>query len=477
MSPCSKSISHQESTTLLSLPVDLQILIIPYLDFTSLISLAQTNHFFRDLINPQRQHFVGRLLEIECLPNNGGEVTLDLLKDFPTTVRYACTRCLKILPHTKFDNHALLRLRFRKPPPESRAGKQLCSWTSGDAKAQGLKRQADLKNNTFENWMSREHPLIFSPTPELRESYKIGTCRHRRTCNECKFQTGFWARNININLGWGHRNDNQDVGTASMPIIKSRQVYTYHDPSQRFFPGLFPYTGEFPARLRSYRVHHIDREAWCLYSTRCPGCERWQEFAAFRQPRMPKSRPQDAPRWNISWNSNIEAWRCNSCVAAAYGEQELGKQLVAFWKTLAEAQVRLLDYRLENGWRQFGYLENTNKEFSWTRVYRRARVESQLLREVPSPLEIMKMSVEARREIYGIWKQFLQEQGEWGSGDSIKNLWFKNPWFKHWSYGYEAMEKRAEFLKACTDRVEADPGILVEYALRGAGYEAMQMSY
>ncbi|TVY47434.1 hypothetical protein LOCC1_G003054 [Lachnellula occidentalis] len=474
MSPSPKSISHQQLATLLSLPVDLHVLIIPFLDFTCLISLAQTSQFFRNLINPQRHHFVGRLLEIECLPYNGGEVILDLQKIFPTTVRYACTSCLKILPHTKFDNHALLRLRFRKPPPESRAGKQLCSWTSGDAKAQGLKRQADLKNDTFENWMLREHPLIFSPTPELRESYSIGTCRHRRTCNECKFQSGFWARNLDLARGWRVRSNNQNVGSANVPIIKSRQVYTYHDASQRFFPGLFPYTGEYPARRRVYREHLVDLEPWCLYSARCLGCERWQEFAAFRQPRLHKSRPQDAPAWDVQgWEFKIEELRCNTCVAAASGEQELGRQLVALWKTLADSEVNFIDYCLEDGWRSIHYLEQENKNFSWARTYRRARIESQLLREVPQPKDIGKMSVEARREIYGIWKQYLQEQGEeMGLGKLISN-----PWFKYWSYGYEAMEKRAEFLRACTDKVEADPGILVEYALRGEGYEAMRLSY
>ncbi|TVY42700.1 hypothetical protein LSUB1_G002903 [Lachnellula subtilissima] len=453
---------------------DIQILIIPYLDFTSLISLAQTTQLFRDLINPQRRHFVGRLLEIECLPQNGGEVTLDLLKVFPPTVRYACTRCLKILPHTKFDNHALLRLRFRKPPPKSRAGKQLCSWTSGYAKAQGLKRQGDLANDTFEKWMAREHPLVFAPTPELKEEYNIGICRHRRTCNECKFQSGFWAQNFDLTRGWRRRNGNrnQNVGTA-VPVIKSRQVYTYHDASERFFPGLFPYTGDFPARRRIYRDYLIDRLPWCLYTMRCPGCERWQEFAAFRQPRMPKSRPRDAPVWDVQdWDVKVEEWRCNGCVAAADGEQELGRQLVELWKTLAGWEVKWIDYCLVDGWRHIGYLEHEDKDFSWTLVYRRARVESQLLREVPNVQEIAKMSGEVRREIYGIWKQYLQKHGEWPEGDLITT-----PWFKYWSYGYEAMEKRAEFLRACTDRVEADPGILVEYALRGEGYEAMVMSY
>jgi hypothetical protein len=463
--------AHPAPTTmlsLLSLPFDLQILIIPLLDFTSLISLSQTNHHFQHLINPQRQHFIGRLLEIECLPEHGGEIILNPHKVFPPTVRYVCTHCLKVLPHTRFDNHSLLRLRYRKPPPGSRAAGQLCGWTGGDAKAQGLKRQAELKNDTFENWMLEEHPDLFSPTQELKDSFKIGTSRHKRTCNECKFHTGFWARNLNI-LGWGVRNANQNVGTASVPVIKSRQLYTYHDSSERFFPGLFPYADQFPEHRRIYREYHMSFVPWCLYSIRCPGCERWQELAAFRQKRGYKSTPRDASQWNLAgWEGpKFEEWRCNSCVAALSGEEELGKQLLAFWKSFADPGAAYLDYKLQGGWYYVDCLES-DKAFSWEEIYKRARVDSQLLRTIPGPLDIAKMDAAGRKEHFGIWKRYFEEKGQ-----PVHGSLADNPWFRQWTKGYEIMEKRADFLRACTEKVEANPGILVEYALRRDGYKLM----
>jgi hypothetical protein len=48
-----------------------------------------------------------------------------------------------------------------------------------------------------------------------------------------------------------------------------------------------------------------------------------------------------------------------------------------------------------------------------------------------------------------------------------------NPWLRRWCEEYEIMEKRIEFFKDCTKKVEVDPGILVEYALRGDSYVEM----
>jgi hypothetical protein len=187
------------------------------------------------------------------------------------TVLYACTHCLKLIPHTSFDNHALLRLRFRKPPSESRAGQQLCDWTGGYAKAQGLKSQADLQNDTLSNWIW-QNSLSSIPESKLLELYKICTTRNRRTCNECKFVTGFWSRNAGIrsqSLTRNHRSSN--VGTANVPVITGRQRRC-HDSIERYFWGLFPISAdaEYPWRRKIYRGENGDW--WTLWYIRCPGC-------------------------------------------------------------------------------------------------------------------------------------------------------------------------------------------------------------
>lgn len=278
---------------MLSLPVDVQVLILPLLNFTTLISLSQTNRHFRQLIDPQKEHFIGRLLELECLPENGGEVI-----PFPYTInpRYTCAHCIKLLSHTKFDNHSLLRHRYRKPPLNTTA---TCNWTSGDAKARGLHRQAQIRAEKQSLIAQKEkekeipdHHFYF-PLPTLRPTQPpldvLGTSRHKRMCNSCRFATGFWAQNVGVR-DWGKRNANSNVGSATVPVIKNRKR-VYHDASERFFPGLFPYDGQYPSVRRVYRERDLGYAIWTLYSVRCPRCEVWREFAAFGRPAMHKACP------------------------------------------------------------------------------------------------------------------------------------------------------------------------------------------
>ncbi|CAI4211753.1 unnamed protein product [Parascedosporium putredinis] len=76
-----------------------------------------------------RRHFVERLLALEADPRHGGPPLSFRSRDNhldPGTsesgwdaMRWACTQCMRLRPHTAFGNHALLRLRYRKPRRES----------------------------------------------------------------------------------------------------------------------------------------------------------------------------------------------------------------------------------------------------------------------------------------------------------------------------------------------------------------------
>lgn len=311
---------------MLSLPIDIQILIIPLLTSTSLIPLSQTNQHFRQLISPTRKQFVNRLLEIECLPEYGQGVTTneqDKILVPSETASYACAHCFKLLPHTCFDNHALLRLRFQKPPPESRVSQKLCGWTSGDAKAQGLKRQADLRNDTLENWTSQHSYHTIPQKEKLIKLYKVGSTRDRRMCNECKFVTGFWSRNVGVETGWRGSHKNSNIGTAEVPVIKGRQRRC-HDSTERYFWGLFPLAAdtEYPLRWKIYREENCDW--WTLWWVRCPGCRTWKERAEFRKGSgyAVKATPADSDGWRLpGWDGpHFEDWRCNICLVASVGE-------------------------------------------------------------------------------------------------------------------------------------------------------------
>jgi hypothetical protein len=340
------------SYIMISLPIELQIQIIPLLTSTSLIALSQTNRHFRRLIDPQKRQFVNRLLELECFPEYGGEVTINEQAKIivpPGYVAYACTYCLKILSHTHFDNHSLLRLRFRKPPPESRVGQQLCGWSSGDAKAQGLKRQADLLSDSLMNWF--DSSAVPDPTStKWTQLYHIGANRNRRMCNECKFATGFWARNVGVTRrNWGVRSRCSNVGTATVPVVAGRQRRC-HDSTERYFPGLFPVGPEeqYPERWKIYRKANCDW--WTLWSIRCAGCGVWQERAAFRKGSAygVKATPADPDSWRPeNWDGpHFEDWRCNHCHMNAVGRKELIRELLEFWKRLVKFEVSMFHHAL-----------------------------------------------------------------------------------------------------------------------------------
>ena len=454
---------------MISLPIDIQVLILPFLTSTSLISLSQTNQHFRQLIDPQRKQFVNRLLELECLPEYGGEVTINEHAKIiiPSgTVSYACTHCLKIIPHTRFDNHALLRLRFRKPPPESRASQQLCGWVSGDAKAQGLKKQADLRNDTLRNWIWQNSSSGI-PESKLLEFYKIGTTRNRRICNECKFITGFWSRNAGIrSQSWRGKHRNSNIGTARVPVVKGRQRRC-HDSTERYFWSLFPIAAdaEYPWRWKIYREENCDW--WTLWSIRCPGCAMWQERAAFRKGcgYGVKATPADPDEWRQAcWDGpHFEEWRCNRCFATSVGNDELGRQLLAFWKRLVDFEISVFNQLLPVGWYAVGAIENaTEKKYSWAQIVKKDSVSSQLLRRIPTAEEVAKMDVEQRRHYYRILKRWLNNLDDPATvlGDLMDRHWFRR-----WLNEYEILEKRIEDLETYTKILEADPGKLVRFAL------------
>ncbi|CAG9947003.1 unnamed protein product [Clonostachys rosea f. rosea IK726] len=116
-----------------SLPLELQHLVIQSLDPIGLISLSQTGRFYRQLINPNRKEQVERLLALECLHEYGGDRPIlhpdsdkavagpDWHRDaWPEHHRWACAVCLRLLPHNHFDNHSLLRRRYRGQVPQKR---------------------------------------------------------------------------------------------------------------------------------------------------------------------------------------------------------------------------------------------------------------------------------------------------------------------------------------------------------------------
>ncbi|RYP19799.1 hypothetical protein DL765_003145 [Monosporascus sp. GIB2] len=121
-----------------TLPIEAQCAIFRLLDPVGLISASQTCKSFRGIITLERRHFVERLLALECLEEHGGPSAIFRARDNALqpnwndekweSMRWACTGCLRLLPHRHFDNHSLLRLGYRKPVAGSPAAVTPSSW-------------------------------------------------------------------------------------------------------------------------------------------------------------------------------------------------------------------------------------------------------------------------------------------------------------------------------------------------------------
>lgn len=126
-----------------TLPIEIQCLIFRLLDPIGLISISQASIHFRALINPQRIHFVERLMAIECRPleQNGGGISPMLHSIYDNisfqsfrrrperhTVKLGCSSCLRLLPFTSFDPHYAFEFCYRKPISGSPAADQPTSW-------------------------------------------------------------------------------------------------------------------------------------------------------------------------------------------------------------------------------------------------------------------------------------------------------------------------------------------------------------
>ncbi|CAI7617664.1 unnamed protein product [Penicillium bialowiezense] len=384
-----------------SFPVEVLSTIFGMLDPIGLISASQTNSRFRAVINPQRIHFVERLLQVECGPEGGGtpifrakdnDLRPNPASDEWENIRWACSNCLKLLPHEAFSNQHLLRLKFRKPLGGSPAATPLTSWepskrrgfalTQKKSKARKVAERKDrrarcrynlaVKNNwqpprdenrlrayqgsgmiAFRDVNLEEYLNVMSMEEERarldQEAFRVelvrcGFQRHQRKCNECRFQLHEISPHV------GRPDEGYEQGTLKIPIVTSRQ-YPYESALERFFPGVDEALkierplDEIPSRWDE-QVNRL----WTTYNIRCPSCELWQEMRDFRLGGLfnkwaPKMRAGSNLRnWdgNILTPESMDNLRCNYCYAIENGREKLCAILVHWLNCLLDQeQARL----------------------------------------------------------------------------------------------------------------------------------------
>ncbi|KAK3315740.1 hypothetical protein B0H66DRAFT_518337 [Apodospora peruviana] len=479
--------------SLSTLPTELLCLIISNLDPIALIALSQTSQSFRSFIKPERHHFVQRLLALELQPEHGGIVPLMRTVDNNLTPpmesdewrrnKYACAGCMKLLTHLMFDNHSILRLGLRKPPPGSEQADKLTDWEPVDDKVAAIQRahtREATKRERLQPWRRRFiralrqyargqggqmgiGPDAFTRTgEEVRrrqladiaeaEMYLCGISRHKRMCNECRMQRGDWARHTSSN-----------VGSATVPIVRSRAL-PFQDEFARWFPNLLddqvPPLAE-NERPRPFRVWNFDKRGIVAptYVMRCRGCAAWQEIAAFRVRRDWFSGGR-----SMVWEGNLVRCLCSHCFAKKHGQAKLAEALLNCVLTEAGNELRRIQYRLGHGWRIV--ISDFDAEVGRLRSWQAARNEilggHRLLLMSPmrgDTLANERDRKELQRRLYRLRRLLMDEVDQRARNEVLQS------WYRLWMEDYDLNQASFFRMLDIIAKIKENPQLLVDYAL------------
>ncbi|CAI6091638.1 unnamed protein product [Clonostachys chloroleuca] len=366
-------------TGLQSLPVEILRCVIRRVDPIGVMSLAQANSYLRRIIDPGKIELGERLLQLETIPEYGGALSSPGAGFRPQTatraaasvrdidlvgMRWACVGCMRLLSHIHFDNHSLLRLRFRKPIPGTPAHNPITSWDlpryPSLARPRGPisnKSRDDLtatdtsELNTDDNddgWEDLQEAArvlnISEDFQRKRELMRWGTKRHLRRCNECRFQMG--------HIG---RRRNPLTGSITVPVQMSRRVL-FADAIERYFPGYLDSLGKerpLPATpvLRWLNPSRTDY-SWTMCMLRCPGCGLWQEWRDFifangvlNLPGI--DYPLNLPEIHGQLSSELAL--CNHCTAERQGRDTLGRRLITGLRFHLSQKIIYMVHKIERG--------------------------------------------------------------------------------------------------------------------------------
>ena len=511
-----------------SLPAELQCAVIRFLDPIGLISISQSSTHFRALIQPKRRHFVERLLALESLVDHGGVTPLfrsrdnNLDPDWTNAkweaMRWACSGCLRLLPHRYFNNHALLQLRYRKPIPGSSAARPMTTWEPVGARTQSQvypQYGGALSPRSYEGkkpriayriyattspmsaWLGQPEMLVLlkkcnvtgfenmsqlefeglSPYEKVQliddyaldiEAERCGTKRHLRRCNECRY----------LRCELKLRPDGSG-GTSKVPIMASRRV-SFPTHLERYFPKFWENLESkrplFNARLfRIYREDAFD-QLWTMYMIRCPGCARWQESREFRfggfyphwKPVVSAENHEASRTWDDQeiTESLLNELECNTCFEKSKGSSELSTVLFRWICRLIDLQLMLLSNQLSGGW---STMDSTAKRSMPLKVYKEIK---HLIKQTPclrggscdiigySDVALLKLRHSQCREIWRRAK--LDENAEWDSSTTAR-------WFDDRRSEFEVSEAHWKWLMAVKNELEENPEALAEWALGRKG--------
>ncbi|KAK3291088.1 uncharacterized protein B0H64DRAFT_409797 [Chaetomium fimeti] len=475
------------------LPDEILVHIVQQLDPITLIALSQCSKSWRTLINPNHHDYVQRLLALELTPEYGGIIplfdeasqTLSPPWESPEwkKTNYACCGCMKLLPHMMFDNHALLRRPYRKPPLGSvEASKaSMTDWEplEPSARWRRIHKKAALLKAERKKWIrfvkrSRSRQLSSEPSPMLWESshcdvseniekYLVGIGRQYRRCIECQRQTGVLSRKLS---GYS------DLGNQMMPFtaVVSRRV-KLTSIIEREFPGLMESLppDQVPRQRRMMGVS-TNVLSFTLYVIHCPSCGKWQESSAFRQPDL----FQDGFLHPAKLKGPL---LCNHCHLSTHQDPRLlAQELSAHALAIVQHARTVLEEDFKYGW------ESINREFnSWSHFeppilgkYKAMNKEILGGLKFQGPLrrkdDIIVDLPSALPDLHRRFKQlryFLYNEVEPG----IRAEVFKDEWMEMWLEDYSLMEAMLPWLNQQIAWVKSNPNAVLNHVLHNNPYQ------
>ncbi|VUC32284.1 unnamed protein product [Clonostachys rosea] len=365
-------------TGLQSLPVEILRCVIRLVDPIGVVSLAQANSYFRRIIDPGEWELVERLLQLETILEYGGKLSLPgagsklqsatraaaSSRDIDLVgLRWACVGCMRLLSHIHFDNHSLLKLKFRKPVSGTPAYYPITSWDlpryPSWARPRGSKSSKTRDDQTpidtpqlnpdddSDGWEGdlQEAMTVLDLSEAFRKKRELmrwGAKRHLRRCNECRFQMG--------HIG---RQRSPLTGSMEIPIQMSRRVL-FADTIERYFPGYLAMLGKerplpAPPALRWLNPSQTGH-SWSMCMLRCSGCGIWQEWRAFifanGVPNLPGI---DYPLNGAHVQLSSDLTHCNHCTAERQGRDWLGERLLAGLRFHLTQKVIYMVQKIERG--------------------------------------------------------------------------------------------------------------------------------
>jgi hypothetical protein len=468
------------------LPREIHELIVTFLDPIGLISLSQACQYFRMLIKPDQHHFMQRLLALELVPEYGGPIPTIVHSPINHTIdpplserqawkfmRYACVRCLKLLPPTRFANQCLLRMGTCKPARDSEPARQLADWTPGDSrgsKAWWIKRQKQIALWKEDERALRDEFQEAQWAHDSAEAERVGALisglhRDKRTCNECRFQMGFYNRHCRSNVG----NSLVPVVIGSPSILRNK--------FERYFPGLFAYvdlnTGEplpeLPSDDYGYGSAFSDI-FYTLYSVRCAACGNWQELAAYRVGSdysrvLPRTQGAGMQTKDSNADDSIHYVWCNHCIGKKYGEKKLEESLLVFWRLIVRSESTRFRSSFVNGWVTVQQLRTVNIKYTSDIDLILEHLPQKITASMRPTWELSLDDLKASRVAFSMWKKFFEN--EWDhTGLSHRPYERLCDWTKY----YDFHEGFWLWATGINERVETDPSLLTKYVLNGNPY-------